>query len=58
MSRKPGAIHIDDTDKELPELVIKELTSDKIEEMRKLGVDEEEALAGPGWRIDGTILSG
>lgn len=36
---------IDDTDKELPELVIKELTSDEIEEMRRVGVDEEEAEA-------------
>lgn len=36
---------IDDTDKELPELVIKELTSDEIEEMRRKGVAEEEALA-------------
>ena len=33
---------IDDTDKELPELVIKELTSEEIGEVRKLGVDEEE----------------
>lgn len=37
---------IDDTDKELPELVIKELTGDEIEEMRRKGVEkEEEALA-------------
>lgn len=36
---------IDDTDKELPELVIKELTSAEVEEMRRVGVDEEEALA-------------
>lgn len=36
---------IDDTDKELPELVIKELTSDEIEEMRRVGVDEEEEEA-------------
>ncbi len=36
---------IDDTDKELPELVIKELTSEEIEEMRRKGVEEEEALA-------------
>ena len=36
---------IDDTDKELPELVIKELTSDEIEGMRKLEVDEEEELS-------------
>lgn len=36
---------IDDTDKELPELVIKELTSDEIEEMRRGGVDEEEEEA-------------
>lgn len=35
---------IDDTDKELPELVIKELTNDEIEEMRRKGVAEEEAL--------------
>lgn len=35
---------IDDTDKELPELVIKELTNEEIEEMRKAG-REEEALA-------------
>jgi AraC-like DNA-binding protein len=32
---------IDDTDKELPELVIKELTNDEIEELRKVGVDDE-----------------
>lgn len=36
---------IDDTDKELPELVIKELTSGEIEEMRRVGVDEEEEEA-------------
>lgn len=37
---------IDDTDKELPELVIKELTGDEIEELRRKGVEEEEeALA-------------
>lgn len=35
---------IDDTDKELPELVIKELTNDEIEELRKAG-REEDALA-------------
>lgn len=35
---------IDDADKELPELIIKELTGDEIEEMRRVGVDEEEAL--------------
>ena len=35
---------IDDTDKELPELVIKELTNDEIVELRKVGV-EEDALA-------------
>lgn len=36
---------IDDTEKDLPELVIKELTSDEIEELRRKGVEEEEALA-------------
>jgi len=35
---------IDDTEKDLPELLIKELTSDEIEAMRKAG-REEEALA-------------
>lgn len=35
---------IDDTEKDLPELVIKELTSDEIEAMRKAG-REEDALA-------------
>lgn len=32
---------IDDTDKELPELVIKELTNDEIEELRRKGGEEE-----------------
>lgn len=32
---------IDDTDKELPELVIKELTNDEITELRKVGADED-----------------
>lgn len=36
---------IDDTDKELPELVIKELTSAEVEEMRRGCVDEEEEEA-------------
>lgn len=36
---------IDDTDKELPELVIKELTQDEIEELRRSGVKEEDAMA-------------
>lgn len=31
---------IDDTDKELPELVIKELTNEEIEELRKVGVED------------------
>lgn len=35
---------IDDTDKELPELVIKELTNEEIEEVRRVGRGEE-ALA-------------
>lgn len=35
---------IDDADKELPELVIKELTDEEIIELRKVGADEE-ALA-------------
>lgn len=36
---------IDDTGKELPELVIKELTNDEIDELRSKSVEEEEALA-------------
>lgn len=32
---------IDDTDKELPELVIKELTNEEIVELRKVGVEED-----------------
>lgn len=36
---------IEDADKQLPELVIKELTSAEVEEMQKVGVDEEEEEA-------------
>jgi hypothetical protein len=36
---------IEDSDKELPELVIKELTQGEIEDMRKDQVEEEDALA-------------
>ena len=32
---------IDDTDKELPELIIKELTNEEIEELRDVGVEED-----------------
>jgi len=35
---------IDDTDKELPELIVKELTNEEIEELREAG-RETDALA-------------
>ena len=46
MMRHPLRIEksIDDTEKDLPELLIQELTSDEIEAMRKAG-REENALA-------------
>lgn len=46
MMRHPLRIEksIDDTEKDLPELLIQELTSDEIEAMRKAG-REEDALA-------------
>jgi hypothetical protein len=36
---------IDDTDRELPELVIRELTNDEIEELRRAATEEEEESA-------------